>query len=123
MDASKILSTIAQHEFKDQYKQLHWNGGFKDYLNLVIEQPAIARTAFQRVYDMIAGYGYETYNEYKKELYHWRFFDDPFDNGRDAVFGLDIHLNKLVNVFKAAAQKYCPEKRVILLHGPVGSAK
>ena len=92
MDASKIISAITEHEFHDQYKQLHWTGTLKEYLNMVIERPAIARTAFQRVYDMIAGYGYETYNEYKKELYHWKFFDDPFENGRDAVFGLDVAL-------------------------------
>ena len=30
---------------------------------------------------------------------------------------------KLVNVFKSAAQGYGTEKRVILLHGPVGSSK
>ena len=30
---------------------------------------------------------------------------------------------KLVNVLKAAAQGLGPEKRVILLHGPVGSSK
>src|SRR5690606_31603583 len=40
-----------------------------------------------------------------------------------AVFGLDVQLNKLVNVLKAAALGYGTEKRVILLHGPVGSAK
>ncbi len=123
MDASKLISAVTKHEFHDQYKELHWSGNYKQYLDLVIERPAVARTAFQRVYDMIYSYGYETYTEYKKEMYHWRFFDDPIDNGRDAVFGLDIHLNKLVNVFKAGAQKYGPEKRVILLHGPVGSAK
>src|SRR5205085_2367479 len=32
-------------------------------------------------------------------------------------------LMKLVNVFKSAAQGYGTEKRVILLHGPVGSSK
>ncbi len=123
MDASKLISAVTKHEFNDQYKELHWSGNFRQYLDLVIEQPAVARTAFQRVYDMISSYGYETYTEYKKEMYHWRFFDDPLDHGKDAVFGLDIHLNKLVNVFKAGAAKYGPEKRVILLHGPVGSAK
>lgn len=123
MDASKIIGAVTQHEFHDQYKQLHWTGTFREYLDLVVENPAVARTAFQRVYDMIAQYGFTTYTEYKKEMFHWHFFDDPFDNGRDAVFGLDIHLNKLVNVFKAGAQRYGPEKRVILLHGPVGSAK
>lgn len=123
MDASKLISAVTKHEFNDQYKELHWSGNFRQYLDLVIERPAVARTAFQRVYDMINSYGYETYTEYKKEMYHWRFFDDPLDHGKDAVFGLDIHLNKLVNVFKAGAAKYGPEKRVILLHGPVGSAK
>ncbi len=123
MDASKLISAVTQIEFNDQYKELHWSGNFRQYLDLVIERPAVARTAFQRVYDMINSYGYETYTEYKKEMYHWRFFDDPLDHGKDAVFGLDIHLNKLVNVFKAGAAKYGPEKRVILLHGPVGSAK
>src|SRR4030095_9648873 len=30
---------------------------------------------------------------------------------------------KMVNIFKAAAQRYGTEKRILLLHGPVGSAK
>jgi serine protein kinase len=51
------------------------------------------------------------------------FFDDPFSDGSDAVFGIDIHLMKLVRVLRAAALAYGPEKRVLLLHGPVGSAK
>jgi len=123
MDASKIIGAITQQGFHDKYQQLHWSGSFHDYLNMVVERPAIARTAFQRVYDMIEGYGYGKYTEYKKEIYHWKFFDDPIDHGKDAIFGLDVHLNKLVNVFKAGAQRYGPEKRVILLHGPVGSAK
>ncbi|NRA62906.1 MAG: serine protein kinase [Pseudobacteriovorax sp.] len=123
MDASKIIGSITETEFNQQYKELNWTGSFQDYLNIVIEQPGVARTAFQRVYDMINSYGFEKYVEYKKEIYHWKFFDDPIDNGKDAIFGLDIHLNKLVNVFKAAAQQYGTEKRVILLHGPVGSAK
>ena len=123
MDATKLINTITESEFKHTYKELHWTGSFQDYLTMVLDQPGVARTAFQRVYDMINSYGSEKYVEYKKEIYHWNFFDDPIDNGKDAIFGLDIHLNKLVNVFKAAAQRYGPEKRVILLHGPVGSAK
>ena len=123
MDASNILQAISKSEFTDRYKELHWEGSFEEYLNMVIERPAIARNAFQRVYDMISSYGREKYTEYKKEIYHYNFFDDPIDNGKDAIFGLDVHLTKLVNVFKAGAQRYGPEKRVILLHGPVGSSK
>jgi len=43
--------------------------------------------------------------------------------GEDAIYGLDIPLMKLVNIFKSAAQRYGTERRVILLHGPVGSSK
>ncbi len=123
MDASKLFNVINDKRANEQFKEQHWAGSFEEYLSMVIERPAIARTAFQRVYDMIASYGSSQYKEYKKEIIHWNFFDDPMENGRDAIFGLDVHLNKLVNVFKAGAQRYGPEKRVILLHGPVGSSK
>src|SRR5262249_27088700 len=51
------------------------------------------------------------------------FFKDEHHGGKDAVYGLDIPLMRLVNVLKSAAQRYGTEKRVILLHGPVGSSK
>ena len=123
MDAKSLISEISKNEFSDKYRELNWAGSFEDYLNIVIERPQVARRSFQRVYDMIAGYGSSKYKEYKKEIVHYHFFDDPIDNGKDAIFGLDVHLMKLVNVFKAGAHRYGPEKRVILLHGPVGSSK
>ncbi|MEZ0370845.1 MAG: PrkA family serine protein kinase, partial [Candidatus Sericytochromatia bacterium] len=83
----------------------------------------VARSAFQRVFDMVMSFGTEEYTEYKKRIIRYKFFDDPFGTGNDAIFGLDIHLMKLVQVLKAAARKYGTEKRVILLHGPVGSSK
>ncbi len=123
MDASELLKIVTKDGFQKGHEKLTWSGNFKDYLNLLIEHPPIARTSFQRLYDMIASHGFETYTEYKKKIIHWKFFDDPTNNGKDAVFGLDVHLMKLVNVIKAGAYQYGPEKRVILLHGPVGSAK
>ena len=42
---------------------------------------------------------------------------------QDAIYGLDIPLMRLVNIFKSAAKRYGTERRVILLHGPVGSSK
>lgn len=123
MKAQELIAAVKASGFEKQYAELHWNGSFEDYLNMVIERPAIARNAFQRMYDMIATYGSTTFIEYKKEITHWNFFDDPIENGRDAIFGLDVHLMKLVNTIKAGASGYGPEKRVILLHGPVGSSK
>jgi serine protein kinase len=123
MDATQICKLISKDGFKKHFEELNWSGTFQEYINQLIDNPNIARTAFQRLYDMIASYGYETYKEYKKTIVHWKFFDDPIGRGKDAVFGLDIHLMKLVNVIKAGALQYGPDRRVILLHGPVGSAK
>lgn len=101
----------------------HWHGTFFEYLDLVKTNPKITRNAFQRMYDMILEEGTEQYVDFKKEVIRYKFFDDALNNGKDAVFGLDVPLMKLVNVLKAAALGYGTEKRVILLHGPVGSAK
>ena len=89
----------------------------------MLQNPHIACNAFQRLYKMIISHGTEEYTEYKKEITHYNFFDDPFGDGKDAVYGMDVHLMKLVNFFKSAALGYGTEKRVLLLHGPVGSAK
>lgn len=123
MNSKTVFDIVQGADFDKEYAELHWEGSFEEYINLLIERPAIARTAFQRAYDMIESYGSEDYTEYKKKITHYKFFDDPIDNGKDAVFGLDIPLMKFVNVMKAGAQKYGPEKRILLLHGPVGSAK
>ncbi len=118
-----LMQRIAALQDIQQYQELNWEGSFEDYLDLVRDDPRVSRNAYQRLYDMIMRFGTRTYTEYKKQIVRYKFFDDPFDDGKDAVFGIDVHLMKLVNVLKSAALGYGPEKRVILLHGPVGSAK
>jgi len=119
----KLVEQIAKLQNYDQFADLHWSGTFEDYLGKVRENPGITRTSFQRVYDMVLSYGSENYSDNKKKLIHYNFFDDPMDDGKDSIFGLDIPLMRLVNVLKSAAMGYGTEKRVILLHGPVGSSK
>jgi len=114
-----VLSSTDPQRFRD----LHWSGTFQDYLELLHREPAIGRSAFQRVYDMIVSFGETRYVENKLPHVHYHFFDDPIEDGRDAVFGLDASLMHLVDIFKAAARGYGTEHRVLLLHGPVGSAK
>ncbi len=87
------------------------------------QNPKVTRTAFQRVYDMILSHGKTEYIDNKKKLIRYHFFTDPDFGGKDAIYGLDVPLMKLVNFFKSAAQGYGTEKRVLLLHGPVGSSK
>lgn len=118
----KILESKRLRD-QEKFKQLNWEGTFQDYLKMAEENPKICQNAFQRIYNMIMYYGYETYTDAKKRVVHYKFFEDPMEDGKDAVFGLDIPLMKLVNFFKSAARNYGPEKRVLLLHGPVGSAK
>ncbi len=118
-----ILSAIDEHLDGEKFKQQHWEGSFYDYLDLVIANPRLVRNAFQRVYDMILHFGTERYTEHKQEVVHYKFFDDPFEDGADAVFGLDTALMRLVETFKSAAQGYGTDRRILLLHGPVGSSK
>ncbi len=120
---SSMVERIGALQDYEQYRDLHWEGSLEDYLQLVRERPEVTRNAYQRLYDMIVSYGEEEYIDNKKRLVRYPFFRDPIDDGKDGVFGLDIPLMRLVHVLRAAAQGYGPEKRIILLHGPVGSSK
>lgn len=122
-DSRSMLSTIASMQDFDRYRDLAWEGSFEDYLQIVRERPTVTRNAFQRLYDMVISYGTEEYIDNKKKLIRYNFFRDELDGGRDAVFGLDIPIMRLMSVLRAASEGYGPEKRVILLHGPVGSSK
>lgn len=120
---AELLKKIGAHQNLDEYREQHWEGTFEEYLGLVRKNPQITRNAFQRAYDLILSYGREDYVDSKKKLVRYHFFSDPDNGGADAVYGLDIPLMRFVNVFKSAAMGYGTEKRVVLLHGPVGSAK
>jgi serine protein kinase len=117
-----VQQIAALQDFKE-YQELNWTGAFEDYLHVVRGNPKVTRTAYQRVYDMILSYGQEEYIDNKKKIIRYNFFKDEQHSGKDAVYGLDIALMKLVNVFRSAAQRYGTERRVILMHGPVGSSK
>ena len=88
-DTVSFLERIGNLHNESAYRDLHWEGSFEDYLEMVHQDPTVTRTAYQRIYDMLISYGHEEYTRNRETLVHYRFFDDPFDNGRDAVFGLD----------------------------------
>ena len=123
VDVSNVYRLIEQETNIERFRELSWTGNFNDYLNVVLESPRIVRNAYQRLFDMIFLYGTVEYKLHKESMVHYKFFDDPRENGRDAVFGLDRPLMRLVGHLKSAAFAYGTERRVLLLHGPVGSAK
>jgi serine protein kinase len=122
-DGRSIISFVAASQDLDQFRRKNWEGTLEEYLDLVRADPTVTRNAFERVYDMILSYGTEAYEEGREKRVRYRFFSDPDNGGQDAVFGLDAPLAELVNAFKSAAKGYGIERRVLLLHGPVGSSK
>ncbi len=123
VDVSRIYSLVEQEINRDRFEELSWNGSFHDYLGLAMENPRVCRNAYQRLHDVIMSYGNVEYSLHKEKVLHYNYFDDPIENGKDAVFGLDRQLMRLVWHLKSAAHGYGTERRVLLLHGPVGSAK
>ena len=106
-----------------QFREHHWEGSFAEYLEMVASHPQIARNSFQRIYDMIVHFGLDRFTRLRREYVRYRFFADPMDGGKDAIFGLETALMSLVDFFRSAAHGYGTESRILLLHGPVGSSK
>jgi len=121
--ADALFSLIKQKQDLQSYRERHWTGTLEDYLAIVMQNPRVARNSYQRLYDMVHAHGFTEYTRHHERYVHYRLFDDPIDEGRDAVFGLDAPLMRLVHNVKSAAFGYGTEKRILLLHGPVGSSK
>ena len=104
----------------DNYKKLNWTGTFYDYLDIVHENPYTIRNAHQRLYDMIMSHGVEEFNFCRRDYTLYNFFSNM---GEVPIFGLEESLMQFIDLLRSAAYHYGPEKRVLLLHGPVGSSK
>ena len=123
IDGNRLAGLVAAKLDRDSFAHHHWSGTFWEYLDLAAKDPSVARNAYQRLYDAVMAFGYEKYRLFKKECVRYHFFSDPFDNGADAIFGLDFALMQLVSFIRSAAEGYGTDRRILLLHGPVGSSK
>lgn len=119
--AEFLRASLSGHQ--REHQRLAWQGSFHEYLDIVQNNPLVARNAYQRIYDMIIADGSTERVENRTKITHYNFFDDPKHGGKDAVFGIDRSLMDLVKFFESAAEGYGSDKRILLLHGPVGSAK
>src|SRR5438445_4499322 len=118
-----LLNALRQELNLSDYRKKHWEGSFDEYLDIVRAHPEVTRTAYQRLYDMIISHSTEEVYENKEKITRFKFFTEFAAQHGDAIYGLDRPLMHLANCFKSAAKGYGTERRVLLLHGPVGSSK
>ncbi|MFA5887349.1 MAG: serine protein kinase [Candidatus Nanoarchaeia archaeon] len=125
-DSSRRLMEIIEGDSAKDFGKYQEEISFFEYLEKLRTDARPARTAFQRLYDMVIGAGTERVKEFGDELEIYNFFCPKSTEGKptkDAIFGLERPLMELVGFFKNAAYELGAEKRILLLHGPVGSAK
>jgi len=111
-DISARLEALRQEQ-----AALAWEGSFRDYFELVTQNPRLAELSHARINDMIHAAGVEKLNEgTRDEIARYKFFSGE-------LFGIEEPIARIVEYFKSAAQRLEVRKRILLLMGPVGGGK
>ena len=104
-------------DLRREHEALRWEGSFRDYFELVAQNPRIAQLSHARINDMVHAAGVDRLNEgTQHELLSYKFFDSE-------LFGIEEPIARIVEYFKSAAQRLEVRKRILLLMGPVGGGK
>ena len=124
MSKQNTLESLSQ-EYRDTIpSDLRRTHSFDWYLEELQKNPKIARSAHQRIADMFDFYGTE-YDEEKGVVEYKLASEDPLEDGENTFYGRVIHeaIHEFVNKVKSGARGLGPERRILLLLGPVGSGK
>ena len=104
-------------DLRREHEALRWEGTFRDYFELVAQNPRIAQLSHARINDMVHAAGIERLNEgTQHEILSYNFFANE-------LFGIEEPIARIVEYFKSAAQRLEVRKRILLLMGPVGGGK
>jgi serine protein kinase len=96
---------------------------FAEYLDLVVSEPTRQlRSATQYLVDCFDHYGSSTVSYPWGDIRRFHLFDAPWEGGEDKLFGQEPVQNAVYRVLRSFVQDGRPNK-LILLHGPNGSAK
>ncbi len=113
----KFDITARLEELRQEHAALAWEGNFRDYFELVTQNPRLAQLSHARINDMIHAAGVEKLNEgTRDEVARYKFFSGE-------LFGIEEPIARFVEYFKSAAQRLEVRKRILLLMGPVGGGK
>jgi serine protein kinase len=114
---SKFNISERLEDLRREHEALRWEGTFRDYFELVAQNPRIAQLSHARINDMVHAAGIERLNEgTQHEVLSYKFFDTE-------LFGIEEPIARIVEYFKSAAQRLEVRKRILLLMGPVGGGK
>jgi predicted Ser/Thr protein kinase len=96
---------------------------FAEYVALVATEPTRQlRTATQYIVDCFDHYGSSPVTYPWGEVRRFHLFDAPWAAGEDKLFGHEVVQNQVYRVLRTFVQDGRPNK-LVLLHGPNGSAK
>src|SRR5438067_8886268 len=104
-------------DLRREREALQWEGTFRDYFELVAQNPRLAELSHARINDMVHARGVDKLNEgTRDEVARYNFFSAE-------LFGIEEPIARIVEYFKSAAQRLEVRKRILLLMGPVGGGK
>src|ERR1044071_9093248 len=86
-------------DLRREHEALRWEGTFRDYFELVAQNPRIAQLSHARINDMVHAAGIERLNEgTQHEIISYKFFDTE-------LFGIEEPIARIVEYFKSAADR------------------
>lgn len=121
-DSGQWLGQLAT-DVREGFERKRLLMSFAEYFTLFGAAPARhSRSAAQYLRDVFDHFGTDKVNTPRGQVTRWRMFDCPWDNGKDALMGqeeVQASVYRLISNFAREGRT----NRLILLHGPNGSAK
>jgi len=111
---------------RETRKKTMWRGNMLEYLEIVRNNPDVAKLSHKRIFDMLMAAGVEEIDLeedprlrrlYKKDrIKEFNFFSEDF-------YGMHDTISQIVRYFHSASLKGEESRQVLYLVGPVGSGK
>jgi serine protein kinase len=122
---SQDFHKLIQEDRETRTKTM-WKGTMLEYLEIVRNNPDVAKLSHKRLYNMLTSAGIEEINLDEnpklKRLYKGEKFKS-FNFFSNEFYGMDKTINQIVRFFHSASLKGEESRQVLYLVGPVGSGK
>jgi serine protein kinase len=121
-DSASALARLTRAA-AERFRQGHMVKSFEEFLDDLFAHPERhVRNAAQYLYDMFVYFGVRKVRGVGGEVDRWNVFDSPATGGKGRVYGQERVQAEIVKYVRTFAEKGKVDK-LIMLHGPNGSAK